>query len=285
MQNCYWQMNDLYTLHIQDRNPPTYTSSSSYKVFPNSDTIINSVTYVKFYSPSYWGAIRQDILEKKVYLVTRGQASETLLYNFNYTVGDSVKTKLGDFTAFSGSVSRYRVIDSVFYQSFSDGICRKTFRLKYLQLNSGYYGGVANSYITEGIGNDVGINANIRVAASTSNPGHEYETHMYTSFLAINNQTIMITSPNTCVGVGIKKQYYENFVNIYPNPSNTQITIDIPNYLEHNFLTKIYDILGNAVLISEEKNIKVKCLPTGCYYIKCFDHLTGQSYSTKFVKD
>lgn len=71
----------------------------------SGDTVINSITYHKWYIPSvkyeadcdsvnvagYVGAFRNDISNKKVYYINSGSNIEELLYNFNVTVGDTIK--------------------------------------------------------------------------------------------------------------------------------------------------------------------------------------------------
>ena len=60
----------------------------------NGDTLINSLIYKKVYAgtsnPIVTAAIRNDIVNKKVYQYSVAQGSEKLLYDFNLSVGDTV---------------------------------------------------------------------------------------------------------------------------------------------------------------------------------------------------
>lgn len=100
---------------------PFYGHCESYGYTFNGDTTINNMTYHKirkqslyFYlksgdpnppnsgatctniitssSDSYAGAIREVVAKKKIYFLPPNKAEDTLLYDFNLKVGDSVKT-------------------------------------------------------------------------------------------------------------------------------------------------------------------------------------------------
>ena len=153
MQNCYWQMSHTKFCSQSTGTPATSSSIYDYKIYPNSDTIIATIKYIKFYSQvinntvspfcsiatsttnGYWGAVRQDTAGKKIYIIYPSQANENLLYNFNYIKGDTVKTSLGFYASPPPGNISYRIVDSVYYQSYTDGICRKTFRQKLYQFN------------------------------------------------------------------------------------------------------------------------------------------------------
>ena len=87
---------------------PCYNSNSPHEYFSytiSGDTVINSITYHKWYIPyimyadncdsinvaGYVGAFRNDILNKKVYYINSGSNTEEVLYDFNITVGDTIK--------------------------------------------------------------------------------------------------------------------------------------------------------------------------------------------------
>ncbi|MDO8998979.1 MAG: hypothetical protein Q7W45_04365 [Bacteroidota bacterium] len=140
MQNCEWQVSHNSNCTWLT-NPGT--SSESYTLFPNNDTIIATKKYVKFYvsqtyttsgagcvsasrTNGYWGAVRQDTANQKVYVKLNGNGNEVLYYNFNLNKGDTMKTYLG----YPNPIP-YQIIDSVYNQSFSDGICRRVFLFKY----------------------------------------------------------------------------------------------------------------------------------------------------------
>ena len=88
---------------------PCYISNSPHEYFSYTiigDTVINSITYHKWYIPyvvyadncdstnvaGYVGAFRNDIPNKKVYYINSGSNTEEVLYDFNITVGDTIKS-------------------------------------------------------------------------------------------------------------------------------------------------------------------------------------------------
>lgn|GEM_PF-4627515 len=299
MANCYWQMSDNKSCYWADNNPQNTGSSFIYKVYPNNDTIIGSTTYVKFYSDiitntisgscfytgggasGYWGAVRQDTLGRKIFFISPNQTSEVLLYNFNYNVGDSVKTKLGTINPPPPGMDKYRIITSIVNQSFSDGICRRVFYLKpYVFNNISFY-----SYFIEGIGNNSGLNWQIQGNIG-GNPPHDYTNETWNSQLTINNLAIIQTTPNNCPqDVGLKNNFINKNLHIYPNPAHSEITLEISGSSNHDFEIMIFDILGNEISKTQANVINISELLEGVYFIKYVDKFTGQIITSKFVKN
>lgn len=302
MQNCYWQMSHTKFCSQSTGTPATSSSVFNYKVYPNSDTIIATITYIKFYSQvinnsispfcsiststtnGYWGAVRQDTTSKKIYLIYPNQTNENLLYNFNYSIGDTVKTTLGLYASPPPGNISYRIIDSIYYQSYTDGICRKTFRQKLYQFNSGTYIWTQHNYFTEGIGNEVGLYVrDYLITTSTINSASQEQ---WSSFLTINNFTISAAVTNTCAqNVGIKTNHYTNNLKILPNPAHSDITVCLTNANLQDYYVVVFDLIGNEILKSYNKTIKVDQLSSGIYIIKCFSIDTKEIIVSKFIKD
>ncbi len=301
MQNCYWQMTHSKYCSQATGTPAISTSLDINKIYPYNDTIIATTKYVKFYTQSvsstissfcsigvagtgYFGAIRQDTLGKKIFLISPNQTNEQLLYNFNYIKGDSVKTVLGTYTSPPPGGDPYRIVDSIFYQSYSDGICRKTFRLKTYQYNGGGYVWTQHSYFTEGIGNEVGFN--YRTYMITTSNINNASQEQWGSFLTINNSTISAVTSNTCSQtVGLKNNYYLTEIKVYPNPAQNEITISLGTLADKNYCINVFDLLGNKVLVSNNKTFKIDNLQNGTYIVKCFNIDTKETIVTKFIKD
>jgi hypothetical protein len=302
MQNCYWQMSHTKFCSQSTGTPATSSSIYDYKIYPNSDTIIATIKYIKFYSQviyntvspfcsiaisatnGYWGAVRQDTAGKKIYIIYPSQANENLLYNLNYIKGDTVKTSLGFYASPPPSNISYRIVDSVYYQSYTDGICRKTFRQKLYQFNAGTYIWTQHNYFTEGIGNEVGLNVrDYLITTSTINSASQEQ---WSSFLTINNFTISAAVTNTCAqNVGIKTNYDNNDLKIFPNPAHNDITVSLTNPNLQNYYIVIFDLIGNEILKSYSKTIKVDQLSSGIYIIKCFSTDSKDIVVSKFIKD
>ena len=66
-------------------------------------------------------------------------------------------------------------------------------------------------------------------------------------------------------GTGIGEIKNNSKIKIYPNPTNSIIKISGINPHEE---IKIYDVLGNEILKSMQKEIDVSSLPSGMYYLK-----------------
>jgi plastocyanin len=58
-----------------------------------------------------------------------------------------------------------------------------------------------------------------------------------------------------------------NFINIYPNPTNENITISIDNF-NGNIQTEVYDLIGNKLLNTNETTISLKDYARGIYLLK-----------------
>ncbi|MFI5172681.1 MAG: T9SS type A sorting domain-containing protein, partial [Chitinophagales bacterium] len=73
-------------------------------------------------------------------------------------------------------------------------------------------------------------------------------------------------------------------VNVYPNPANNIINIDINNLNEINY--KIFNQSGQVVsdINSFEKQLSIADLPSGFFILKMNDLKTGVNYFSKFVK-
>jgi len=82
--------------------PPNDYELVNYSYTFSGDTLINNLTYHKLTTPfakpyvggsGYRGAIRQDIVAKKVFFIPLREISEKVLYDFTLQVGDTVKVK------------------------------------------------------------------------------------------------------------------------------------------------------------------------------------------------
>ena len=75
-------------------------------------------------------------------------------------------------------------------------------------------------------------------------------------------------------GLDDNNQHFNQF-NIYPNPSSTQITIELPNIPPKNTLLTIYNLNGQQLLtqpITEPQTVvDISGLPRGVYFVKVVD--------------
>jgi hypothetical protein len=99
--------------------------------------------------------------------------------------------------------------------------------------------------------------------------------------IEIDNNTTGCDSPeevqDSCIanGVNIDEQFVVDKLLIYPNPSSTQITIELPHTQQKNTILTIYNLNGQQLItqkITEQKTVvDVSALPSGVYFVKVVD--------------
>ncbi|MBK7667712.1 MAG: T9SS type A sorting domain-containing protein [Sphingobacteriaceae bacterium] len=194
-----------------------------------------------------------------------------------------MKTSLGIKSPPPPSGDLYRIVDSIYYEAYSDGICRKTFRLKPYVVNISFQY-VGYTYFTEGIGNDVGLGET--VLSIIHSDFNSYSGEHWSSFLTINSSTISAVTTNTCSQtLGLKNNYYKNVIEIYPNPAHNEITLNLENQTIQNYRIIVCDLLGNEILTPTNKTFKIDGLTNGTYMIKCFNVDTREVIVSKFIKE
>ena len=299
LQNCFWLISDGIFCNNINNNPPNANSILTYKLYPTGNIFLGQKTYVAFskldvsntYNSScaystqvgngYNCAIRQDTLNKMVYVRFPNDTLEKTLYNFNYVKGDSVKTVLSEVNGPNGYTAR--VVDSVYYHTYNDGIARKTYSLQPLAFGAMSF----NNYIIEGIGNETGLTNNRRYI-SYGQPQIYNVNENWASLLAINNFTIAKTATNTYYNtVSLSEQVTEQSINLFPNPTNNILNINSSiNFHMETTTYIISDIMGRNVLtgILKSNEIDISALPKGIFYIKFkFDNRRTSNY--KIIKE
>ena len=109
--------------------------------------------------------------------------------------------------------------------------------------------------------------------------------------ISINN-TCMITDGNTWnksleIGDGAN-----NYSHIYPNPANSEFTIDITSDVDKDVIVEIYDVLGNKVIqqkhqiIIGDNTIKttIEQYKTGMYFVRLIDADNNVLYTERVIK-
>jgi len=239
---------------------------SSFQYTIDTDTTINSVIYKKIYrsgytlcSPfyyTYWGGLRQDTVSKKVYFLRPGNV-DTLIYNFNAQVGDTLK--LADCSGFYGSDVGYSfvvsVIDSVmvgnkYHKRFTD--------------NS-----VSFSSMIEGVGSSSGL----------LEGNMPYSLEQTLNLICYNhNSDIYPASSTSCplLVADVRNYSLKNIeVHLFPNPVIDLLIIKSAQMRER---IMVRNFLGELVLETENSGnnmvIDLGGLPSGIYSI-C---LLGKNY-------
>lgn len=254
---------------------PSQVTYSWTRYEANGDTVINSITYKKVsaanstgyptnpggipYGPSsFCFAYRNDVPNKKVYIYTNisGQYKDTLWYDFDLTIGDTLK-KTYSINSNDDSRTVLTAIDSVlicnvYYKRFQFGC-----------------GGWRDLGLIEGFGFEDNF-IQTGYLFCPFEPVYIYHTDFSCSLTAVNEPTAFIHQ-----------------LQIFPNPALNTLQINDPKQntiLPLNY--SIMDCLGKVIItgtIETNKNIDVSKLKTGLYFIVIQDK-EKNLFQDKFVK-
>jgi len=225
-------------------DPPTY---SRWQFDMLGDTTINGMTYKKLYyinnydsvyqNLQYYGALREDSL-KRVYVLSHDIATafnisdsiELLLYDFNVSVGDTVKIP---------NTHANTVVDNIVTKVDSAVVSGQWRKRIYMR---GY--GVSQRVWIEGIGDQKGLFFPY---------GYEFENYRMLSCYEDSNT--YWTSPwlalygGDCFKVGIDKQnedFKDNLV-VFPNPATDFINFLFTKAIGQESILSIYNSMGQKV--------------------------------------
>lgn len=251
-------------------SPPYNAVSCPQILFLAGDTIISTLHYKKilgsgycqsqstccYYYNVYQGALRQDSIHKKVYYRNNSlTAVDTVLYNFNLNVGDTLPV----------GYNNYRGAN---YVSSIDSILIGTnYRKQYHISVRGSTSYSDSNYVSliEGIGSTLGLTYQIFPP---------FEAGSYLNCFTQNNVQLYTNPMRNCdLTIGIKAFNTQNSTfQIYPNPATNIISIDgLP--LNEKTHIQIIDMFGNFVselVVSDKTNvmINVSGLSEGVYNIR-----------------
>jgi len=267
--NVAWNQ---YSWFVNNNTSTYYTTNEIY--FLAGDTIISSFHYKKilnsgynssstypfdtsYFSNIYVGAIRQDSIHKKVYYRTNSSTSvDTLLYNFNLSVGDTLP---------SSYINNYNLRN---YVSAIDSILVGTsYRKQYhISINSPFYAPSSNYVqLIEGIGSTFGL-----IPVGGIIPPSEFGGTL--NCFSQNNRVIYVNhsggggSGGCDSTLSINQFENNNQVNIYPNPTSNNFIIET-TYTDKQTL-QLFDVNGKLVLtqtINGKTNIDASNLAEGVY--------------------
>lgn len=253
---------------------------AEYQYTMEGDTIFSSVTYKKifrtgytnnsfcYYGPfGYIGSIREDN-NKHIYLRLPNSNSDTLIYDFNLSVGDTVKSYLN-----------YNCIDPITVISIDSILIQTTYR-KRLNLY-GITCGVMDVSIIEGIGSTRGL----------LDYTPTFESVGTLECFSLREQTIYPDTTSNCpiliTGLPNSNMNKDCAVKLIctPNEGNVEFTNEL-NPCSFNSMN-IYNGLGQLVKSVCNENlfpfvISTTEIGTGIFIGICSNN-TGQSSAIKFV--
>jgi hypothetical protein len=244
------------------------------------DTVINGIKYIKYYDPTLKSAIRDEPANKKVFCYDFTSKSETVLYNFNLKIGDTVlvlKISNKDVKYWVTAIDSILLLDGKYHNRYlfskagPDGMVPLP-ELSPLVEGLGYFHG--NKFDIEKATSE-GITTNITVCASADKklliatfgvpPKGEY-------------CGVIITAIQTPVN--------NSEFTIYPNPTTGkfQLQAEIPNV----YAVEIINTLGEKIFSAELKNERIEIdlsnNSTGIYFVMLHTK-QGNSFSRKIIKN
>ncbi|HLG35233.1 MAG TPA: T9SS type A sorting domain-containing protein [Bacteroidia bacterium] len=243
--NAVWNFNHG---QIWGCGPPLYNYlSEHYSYMINGDTIINSQQYHKLYIPfvqsncpgmaqtqdtGYMGCVRQDTALRRVYYIYPNSSVDSLLYDFNMQVGDTLRGVLESFASPNDTVI---TIDSVLV----GGDYRKRW-----YINSWY-----NIYLIEGIGSTYGLTEpSLHVT-----DGPDYSLICFTQ----NEITLYPDTATSCNLIdGVINITYKNAFSLFPNPATKEIIVQSSKFKVESI--KVLDLVGKVILSMQPQTSNLK---------------------------
>lgn len=247
---------------------------SDYQIFITGDTVIGSFTYHKLQKTGikyqedllgycttniqnsinqYVGSFRNDTLNKMVYFVPPLTPTETLLYDFNLYIGDTISTYLSSTFGIDWVVSN---IDSVNL----GGVYRKRFEAN----NCSPY----PLYIIEGIGSTYGFLSPFICPA----PYYEY---IYNLLCFTNNSTTVYPDSTTVCDIvsSINEFSLDHKPLVFPNPTSGILNIKTELNI---YNLSIINSMGQKIYRENNKSgnsqIDITNLKQGIYLIQILEN-------------
>lgn len=273
--NAVWNIN--YSLNCNWAG----IANENYSIEIANDTLINLVSYhtlKTFYIESfstgicgspggpvyiYRGAIRQDTSLKKVFIVPPDSSNEELLYDFNLTVGDTVRGFLEPYPNLAVSDVVFS-IDSILIGSQH----RKIW----------YFDPNHNIAMIEGIGWTFGL---------TEPSPHTIDGSGFNiTCFSQNGVTLYPDSNSICnlINYDAKIEIEESILLIFPNPNSGIFTVKSNSTKLSKF--ELFNIYGQLIMtkntpVNSEFNFNIS--DKGLYFIVGYDQNNRSCYKSKLV--
>ena len=226
----------------------------NYSIIISGDTLINGLLYQKLtiVNPAWYkGAIRQDTINRKVFIIPPAAATEELLYDFTMQVGDTVKGYIENYLNTKDIVEN---IDTV--------LVGNNYRKRW-KINSGY-----SIYFIEGIGSTYGL---VEYSPGTIVDGPDFTISCF-------RQNSITIYPDTITNCGLITsvkpiEIQNDQLRIYPNPSNGSFTIEFDESLAIKEI-RLTDLLGKIVFQQQTDNrtkIEITNLRNEIYILTIID--------------
>lgn len=271
-----------------------YCGSNYYAM--KGDTVINNQSYNKLYSRygqfyyiipplfpnpgvvganfsacSYAGAIRQDSISKRVYFIDSTLTTDTLLYDFNIAIGDTIQTWY----------TRVWVSDLLIVSAIDSVLIKGSYHKRFNFLNSTPG---TNMSLIEGVGwtgdllNGLLFSPDgaINLACFDGDfPGQQW--------LAFNNECSV--SLDCSITIGLKEEVKYKSLPVFPNPFNDKLNFIMAN--NQPAVITIYDMAYRKLLQQEFMGVitlNTESFAKGMYLIEAVSK-NGEMKTGVVVKD
>jgi hypothetical protein len=256
-------------------------SCNDYQNIIDGDTIVGSYTYhiirsfglsyvypycgypANMYTPiffnNYYGAFREDTVSRKIFFLPPGSTNDTLLYDFNLNLGDTLALSYINNPTFTG-INTVTSIDSILIG---------TEYHKRFEISAYNWGGNFSPYVylIEGIGSTFGLVAQLKPEPEVPSGSTLlcFKVNGSTAYPDINYQCDIVTS--------IKENEIQtrNIIQISPNPFN--LTTEI--FLDKAFKSITIDIYNsqgeivNRKIFSNRDKIEIDRIGLRCGLYLC----------------
>lgn len=256
--NAFWSDRGTNMFH------PFFLRNTRYGL--KGDTTINNKTYHQVFSlfdstlsnPNsvYYAAIREE--DRKIYTII-GNSPETILYDFNLNVGDTITytypeifsrvlSKIDSVQLYTGEYRKRYILDAIDYLGFSDTVVEGIGSIQWV----GLFNPLVTAIATNGDSYTFTCFKQNEIIYYLNNPECD---HCFCTFLT-EIENIKVTEK----------------LLISPNPFTFQTTLKTDNYLQNATLT-LYNSLGQQVrqipnISGMTFNLKRESLPIGLYFLK-----------------
>jgi hypothetical protein len=214
----------------------------------------------------YYGALRNDSVNKKVYFAFDGLSNDTLLYDFNLSVGDTLPVSYINDTI-HGSPNIFNWVSAIDSISIG-GIYHKQF---WISADTAMW---QTNYVSiiEGVGSTFGVFAKL---IPPFEAGSTLICLVENGLLAYPDGSGVPCDPLT---VGINKDPNVNSFEVYPNPVNGKFQIISMGIQQYNII--ITDVYGNEIyrntIVNNTKEIDLSNYSNGIYFVHLRDSNEGQ---------
>ncbi|MCW3103178.1 MAG: hypothetical protein JWO09_1618 [Bacteroidetes bacterium] len=274
-----------------------------YQYSINGDTTIGSYTYhrlkwsgivygdpnVPYVGGSYWGCVstpppsmaylsssiatfyaggfREDVLNKRIYFIEPDSTTDTLLYDFNLSVGDTLPDSY--------------VSDKMYYKNIVasvDSVLVGSVYHKRFNINDG---GSTYVSLVEGVGSTYGFLGYLTPPFEMQSVLDCFKLHDTLAYqpsggLGCSNLALTVAKLNDL----------EQAVYVYPNPGSGNFKLSM-SFLKENMSMEVRDVFGKPILDmklnSLSTDIDLMSQPAGVYFLKVSES-QGNSVTKKIVK-